>query len=124
MLIVTLSVVALIGYFLYSVASGATNRPVLVQAGDALLTGSGTSYQVIVYLQNIGSTPADLTGANITIPDLNAGPAQLTCTPALLRNGDVAKCTSALTLTSAPTSAKTAIIETKYGAIKVTLLRS
>jgi hypothetical protein len=123
MLIITLSVVALIGFFMYSVASSATNRPVLVQAGDALISGNPPTYTVTIYLQNIGTSTVDLTGINLNVPDIGAS-ASLTCNPPTLKSGEITKCTASLSTTSSITTAKTAIIETKYGALKITLLRA
>ncbi|MCC6003993.1 MAG: hypothetical protein LM590_06595 [Thermofilum sp.] len=123
MLIITLSVVALIGFFMYSVASSATNRPILVQAGDALITGSQPPYTLIIYLQNIGTSTIDLAGAMINIPDLGVSSA-LSCDPQTLKQGDITKCTVQINVQTPITSAKTAVIETRYGAVKITLLRA
>ncbi|AKG38938.1 hypothetical protein MA03_06315 [Infirmifilum uzonense] len=123
MLIITLAVVSLIGFFIYQVASTTTSRPVLVQAGDAVLTSLGNTYSVILWLQNAGSSSADLTSATLVINNYNVS-APLTCSPAIIPSGATATCRASFASTSAITTAATGYIVTRYGVYKVVMVRS
>jgi len=122
MVIITLAVVSLIGYFIYSVASATTSRPVLVQAGDAVLTSTGNSYTVTLWLQNVGTSTADLSNANLTITTYNLR-APLTCNPRTVAAGTTSTCTATFSTTVQITSAVTGYIVTNYGVYKVSIVR-
>lgn len=123
MVIITLAVVSLIGFFIYQVASTTTSRPVLVQAGDAILTSTGSSYTVTLWLQNAGSSSADLTTASLYISNYGVN-VTLTCSPAVISSGSTATCKSTFASQTPITTAATGYIVTKYGVYKVTLVRS
>ncbi len=122
MVIITLAVVSVVGYFIYTVASATTSRPVLVQAGDAILTQSGGGYTLTVWLQNIGTSSADLSDATLKITNYNVV-AKLECNPSTLPSGTIASCTATLPLNVTITSAAIGHVVTKYGIYKVSIIR-
>ncbi|QOJ79679.1 hypothetical protein IG193_04290 [Infirmifilum lucidum] len=122
MVIITLAVVSVIGYFIYTVASATTSRPVIVQAGDAILTPAAGGYTVTVWLQNIGTSSADLLNANLTITNYGIT-TRLLCNPSTLSSGATSTCTATLPSTLQITSAVTGYIVTKYGIYKVSIIR-
>jgi len=121
MVIITLAVVSLIGYFIYSVASAITSRPVLVQAGDAVLTSTGNSSTVTLWLQNVGTSTADLSNATLTLTTYNLR-APLICNPRTVAAGITSTCTATFPGISI-TSAVTGYIVTNYGVYKVSIVR-
>lgn len=123
MVIITLAVVSVIGFFIYQVASTTTSRPVLVQAGDAILSASGNSYTVTLWLQNAGSSSADLSSCYLYLSNYNVN-ASLTCSPAIVPSGGTATCKATFTPATPITTAATGYIITKSGVYKVTLVRS
>ena len=133
MVMIAIAVAATLGFFIYSLVLNLTGRPVLVQVGDGIISGT----TAIVYLQNSGTAPADLTGATLRIPLSQYGLNDATSTSLSCQVGGNSTCrvgpgqTIKLTFTFAPNSLPpgvntfTGYIETTgYGAYKVTLIRA
>ncbi len=122
MIIIAIAVVAILGFFVYSLVSGATSRPVLTPAGDGYVFSDNS---IRFWVRNIGRATADLSGATVTFPAFGVT-VSVTCTPTLLNPEVTAECTG--TVANPPpgwagNNTFSGILVTKYGSYNIVLRR-